>query len=87
MGTRLQALTQRLPSSRRARRGSVLVLAGMALAGAATLVQRQSRKAERAYPPRGQFVTAGGVRLHYVAKAVVAPSYFSMATARWSKTC
>ena len=76
MGTRLQALTQRLPSSRRARRGSVLVLAGMALAGAATLVQRQSRKAERAYPPRGQFVTAGGVRLHYVAKGSGRPVVF-----------
>jgi hypothetical protein len=63
------------------------VLAGVALAGAATLVQRQSRKAERAYPPRGQFVTAGGVRLHYVAKGSAARSYFSMATARWSKIC
>jgi len=48
----------------------------MALAGAATLVQRQSHKAERAYPPRGQFVTAGGVRLHYVAKGSGRPVVF-----------
>jgi pimeloyl-ACP methyl ester carboxylesterase len=75
VGSRLQALTQ-LPLSRRAKRGGLLALAGMALAGAATLVQRQSRQAERAYPPRGQFVTAGGARLHYVARGRGRPVVF-----------
>ena len=88
MGTRLQALTARLPSSRRSRRGGLLVLAGMAMAGAAVLVQRQARQAEIAHPARGRFVTAGGVRLHYVEQRQRAgPSCFCMATGRWSRTC
>jgi pimeloyl-ACP methyl ester carboxylesterase len=65
MGTRLQAMKRHLPPPR-ARRGSLLVLAGMALAGAAAAVSRQRRQAEIDHPPRGRFITAGGVRLHYI---------------------
>jgi pimeloyl-ACP methyl ester carboxylesterase len=76
VGTRLQALTARLPLSRRSRRGGLLVLAGMAMAGAAVLVQRQARRAEIAHPARGRFVTAGGVRLHYVESGSGRPVVF-----------
>lgn len=43
-----------------------IALAGGAAAGAALFVRERSRRAELQHPPRGRFVTAGGVRLHYV---------------------
>jgi pimeloyl-ACP methyl ester carboxylesterase len=56
-----------LPSSRQAKRGGGIVAAGaFALAGAAIIVNWRANKAERTYPPRGSFVTTGGVRLHYM---------------------
>lgn len=42
-----------------------LALAGVA-AGAALFVRTRGRGAELEHPPRGRFLTAGGVRLHYV---------------------
>jgi pimeloyl-ACP methyl ester carboxylesterase len=48
----------------------------MALAGAAAVVQRQSRRAEMDFPPKGRFVTSGGVRLHYVEKGQGRPVVF-----------
>jgi pimeloyl-ACP methyl ester carboxylesterase len=56
-------------SSRRAvasRRRNTLLLTLAALAGAAAIVQIQSRRAQRANPPQGQFLDVDGVRLHYV---------------------
>jgi pimeloyl-ACP methyl ester carboxylesterase len=41
--------------------GSAAVLAGIALQ-----VRADARRAEREHPPRGRFVGAGGVRLHYL---------------------
>src|SRR5689334_11225594 len=76
MGNHLQVLKRPLPPSLRSRRGGLLVLAGMALAGAAVVVQRQSRKAEVEYPPRGRFVSSRGVRLHYVEKGQGNPVVF-----------
>jgi pimeloyl-ACP methyl ester carboxylesterase len=52
------------------------VLAGMALAGAAAVVQRQSRRAEMEFPPLGRFISSGGVRLHYVEKGQGQPVVF-----------
>jgi pimeloyl-ACP methyl ester carboxylesterase len=46
--------------------GGLLALAGMALAGSALLSHYKAKQAERRHPPRGRFVTAGGVRLHYI---------------------
>lgn len=48
------------------RRRNTLLLTLAALAGAAAIVQMQSRKAERANPPQGRFLDVDGVRLHYV---------------------
>jgi pimeloyl-ACP methyl ester carboxylesterase len=58
-------LRERL-SSRRGRRSGLFVLAGLAMTGAAALVQHQARQAEATYLPRGRFVTSGGARLHYI---------------------
>jgi pimeloyl-ACP methyl ester carboxylesterase len=52
------------------------MLAGMALAGAAVLANRQARRAELDYPPKGRFVTAGGVRLHYLDRGSGRPVVF-----------
>ena len=57
---------QMLKGSRLSRRGGLLVVAGMALAGAAAISHRHARRADLAHPPKGRFVTAGGARLHYV---------------------
>jgi len=54
----------------------LVALAGMALAGAAAVVQRNSRQAEADHPPHGRFVTSGGVRLHYVEKGQGHPVVF-----------
>jgi pimeloyl-ACP methyl ester carboxylesterase len=48
------------------RGGGLLALGAMALAGSAFIVNRRSKAAEAEHPPLGRFVTAGGVRLHYV---------------------
>ena len=54
----------------------MLVIAGMALAGAAAIAHRHARKAELAHPPKGRFVTAGGARLHYVERGNGRPVVF-----------
>ncbi|MGH8807803.1 MAG: alpha/beta fold hydrolase [Noviherbaspirillum sp.] len=48
------------------RRGLWLLAAGAALAGAALVVRKHTREAERDNPPAGQFIDVDGVRLHYV---------------------
>jgi pimeloyl-ACP methyl ester carboxylesterase len=61
------------------RRGSgsdLLVLAALAIAGSAFIVNRQAKRALADYPPRGRFVTAGGVRLHYVEEGSGRPVVF-----------
>jgi pimeloyl-ACP methyl ester carboxylesterase len=49
-----------------ARTSSLLGVAAVALAASAVLVNRRAEQAERTYLPKGRFVTADGVRLHYV---------------------
>ena len=67
MANNLSHVGNYLLSSRHAQRGGGILAAGaLALAGAAIIVNWRASKAERAYPPRGSFVTAEGVRLHYV---------------------
>ena len=51
---------------RTAKIGGLVGLAGAALAGAAMIASYRAAQAERRYLPLGRFVTAGGVRLHYV---------------------
>lgn len=46
--------------------GSIVALGALVLAGAAVIVNRQSAKAEKAFPPKGAFVSVDGMRLHYV---------------------
>jgi pimeloyl-ACP methyl ester carboxylesterase len=75
VGIRLQAPRKSL-STQRSRRGGFLVLAGVAMAGAAALIRRQARQAELAYPPLGRFVSAGGARLHYIEKGRGPPVVF-----------
>jgi pimeloyl-ACP methyl ester carboxylesterase len=53
-----------------------LVLAGVAMVGAAALVRRRARHAELSYPPLGEFIRAGGVRLHYIEKGQGLPVVF-----------
>jgi pimeloyl-ACP methyl ester carboxylesterase len=51
---------------RRAGRWLTIAAASAAvLAGCAWVVRRQTRRAEREFPPRGRFVTVNGVRLHF----------------------
>lgn len=50
----------------RPRRNRALLATGVALAGAAWVVQRYARQAERDNPPVGNFIDVDGVRLHYV---------------------
>ena len=76
MGTRLEALRSALLAPRRGRGSDLLVLAGLALAGSAFIVNRQARRAESDHPPRGRFVTAAGVRLHYVEQGSGRPVVF-----------
>lgn len=45
--------------------GPVLLASAAALAATALVVHEQARRAERAHPPVGRFLTVGGVRLHY----------------------
>jgi len=58
------------------RTSSLLGVAGVALAGAAVIAQRHARQAELANPPKGRFVTAGGVRLHYIGQGSGRPIVF-----------
>jgi pimeloyl-ACP methyl ester carboxylesterase len=46
-----------------------LAATAAALAATALQVRADARRAERAHPPRGRFVGAGGVRLHYLGDA------------------
>ena len=48
------------------RASSILGVAAVALAASAALVNRRAARAEHDYLPRGRFVTADGVRLHYI---------------------
>jgi pimeloyl-ACP methyl ester carboxylesterase len=53
-------------SKRRGGRTLAAVLGAAALlAVGAIVVQRQTRKAEREFPPKGRFITVDGVRLHF----------------------
>jgi pimeloyl-ACP methyl ester carboxylesterase len=61
---------------RRSRRGDLLVLAGLALAGSAAIVRRRAHQAELDHPPLGAFVTAGGARQHYVERGRGRPVVF-----------
>src|ERR1700733_8695430 len=65
-----------LPRSAAASSGALIAIAAAALAGAAVLVNVRSRKAERRYPPLGRFVTANGVRLHFVETGAGSPVVF-----------
>ena len=57
--------------------GGSLAFAGViALAGTAIIVNRQAAKAERKNPPQGNFVSAAGVRLHYVERGQGRPVVF-----------
>jgi pimeloyl-ACP methyl ester carboxylesterase len=74
---RSNALSSFVPTSTRAKRGSSIVaVAALALAGAALLANRRAAKAERDNPARGTFVTANGLRLHYVERGSGAPIVF-----------
>jgi len=59
-------LTKR--SLKPSRAGAVLAVSAAALAAAAVYNTYRARKAERAHPPGGRFVTVDGVRLHYFEK-------------------
>ena len=56
--------------------GGLLALGAVALAGAAIIVNRQSAKAEIAFPPKGAFVAVDGMRLHYVERGQGRPVVF-----------
>ena len=70
----LSAYLRRSRPSTRA--SSLLGVAAVALAGAAVIAQRHARRAELANPPKGRFVTAGGVRLHYIEQGSGRPIVF-----------
>ena len=74
LALRQLAASQR--SSRSATIGSLIGVAGVALAGAAVIAHRHKREAERRYPPLGRFVSAGGARLHYVEQGRGPPCRF-----------
>jgi pimeloyl-ACP methyl ester carboxylesterase len=76
LANRTPGLGWRLPRLRRSRRGDLLVLAGVALAGSAAIAHRRARQAELAHPPLGAFVTAGGARLHYFERGRGRPIVF-----------
>ena len=52
------------------------MLAALATAGSAVIVNRQAKRAEANYPPKGRFVTASGARLHYVERGHGRPVVF-----------
>lgn len=57
-----------LPASSRAKRSAVrsLLVGGVATMAASNI--SRARQAEREFPPQGNFVTAGGIRLHFLEK-------------------
>jgi pimeloyl-ACP methyl ester carboxylesterase len=63
-------------ASRTARRGGLLGLGALALAGAAVLAQRNARQAERRHLPKGAFVSSQGLPLHYVEQGKGRPVVF-----------
>ena len=60
-------------ASRRFWKASAAGAAGALLGGAALLNRRNALQAEKAYPPLGDFLHVGGVRLHYVERGSGAP--------------
>lgn len=62
----MAALRSALRAPRRGRGSDLLVLAAVAMAGSALIVNRQAKRAQERYPPLGRFVAGAGVRLHYV---------------------
>jgi len=76
VGTRLEALRSALLAPRRGRAVDLLVRAALATAGSAVIVNRQAKRAEADYPPKGRFVTASGARLHYVERGQGRPVVF-----------
>jgi pimeloyl-ACP methyl ester carboxylesterase len=56
--------------------GGLVTLGALALAGSATIVNRQAAKAELENPGRGSFVTSNGVRLHYIEQGAGRPVVF-----------
>ena len=74
---RHNVLSSYLPTSSRAKRGgSIVAIGAIDLAGAALLANRRAAKAERGHPARGAFVSANGVRLHYVERGSGSPVVF-----------
>ena len=54
----------------------IAALAAFALIGSAAIVNRQAARSEKANPPKGQFVTVDGIRLHYVERGAGRPVVF-----------
>jgi pimeloyl-ACP methyl ester carboxylesterase len=52
------------------------MLAGVAMAGAASLAHSRARQAELDYPPKGRFLTVRGTRLHYISRGTERPVVF-----------
>jgi pimeloyl-ACP methyl ester carboxylesterase len=75
VGTRLEALSALL-GSRRGRAIDLLALAALATAGSAIIVNRRAKRAEADNPAKGRFVTASGVRLHYIERGQGLPVVF-----------
>lgn len=75
VGTHLEAL-RALLAKRRGRAVDLLVLAALATAGSAVIVNRRAKRAEADHPPMGRFVTAAGTRLHYVERGRGRPVVF-----------
>ena len=76
MQNQLQTLKSKLRPWPRFKRGGLVALVGIGLAGAAAITQYRARQAERRYLPRGRFVTTGGVRLHYIERGHGPPIVF-----------
>lgn len=64
-----------LPSTK-ARLGGWAAVSAVALAGAALIVNRRAASAEKRHPPKGSFVNAAGIRLHYVERGQGRPVVF-----------
>jgi hypothetical protein len=60
------SLSMRPAAPLRGRALSLAVAAAAGLALCAAFVRHQTRRAERAFPPDGRFVTVDGVRLRYL---------------------